>query len=242
LLLPKKFIKVMLLGIIVLSPIVRFLIGEYYKSKGYPDLIVSNGVNFNTLCQLDAFCMGGIIPVLALDTKIKKPVTIFLSTVFIVFGAGLLNFLFSEAGTKYIVDLGYYHYNTNNYQHVWQYETLNLVFAGTLLMLTSMHSQNRFLWIRKIMENKWMVRIGKVSYGMYIYHWLIWVYVFMNIFKPERYYMKLLMFIPYVIGVYLISEISYRLYEVHFIKLKDRFFPPRADGKKETAGRAITSV
>jgi peptidoglycan/LPS O-acetylase OafA/YrhL len=236
---PKRFTKVFLLAIIFLSPIVRFLVGEYYKSKGYPEIIVSNGVNFNTLCQLDAFCMGGIIPVLALDNRIKKPLIIFIGGIVIAAGAGGLNYLFSEPGTNYLVDLGYNHYLIGNYQHVWQYAALNLAFAAVLLALTSTHSRQYFSWLRAAMENRWMVRIGKVSYGMYIYHWLIWVYVFMGVFRAESYLSKALLFIPYVIVVYLLSELSYRIYEVRFIKLKDRFFPTSGGNKKDVSAKSM---
>lgn len=222
---PLRFTKNFLLLIIFISPLLRFFWGEYYINKDLPELVVADGVNFNTICQLDAFCMGGIISVLSLDTRIKKPVRVFKLSLLIVVAAGTLNFLFSPSNLNYLVDLGYYHYFIGNYQHIWHYTLLNILFASLILLLVSAHDQQYFSRFRRTLENKWMVRIGKVSYGMYIYHWLIWIYVFTRIFKPESYWLKALLFIPYLIIVYLIAELSYKLYEIRFIKLKDRFFP-----------------
>jgi peptidoglycan/LPS O-acetylase OafA/YrhL len=225
LLCPKRFIKYFLLAVIFISPIIRFLLGEYYKSKGLPDMTVSNAVNFNTLCQLDAFCVGGIIPVLFLDNRVKKPLRILGMFFMIVLAAGLLNYLFSHSGLGYLTDLGYYHYLINNYQHVWQYTCLNLLFASFILVLVSIHSQKSYPRLRSLLESKWMVQIGKVSYGMYVFHWLVWVYLFNNIFKPGSFLLRISLFIPYLVVVYLLAALSYRLYESRFIKLKDRFFP-----------------
>jgi peptidoglycan/LPS O-acetylase OafA/YrhL len=67
-----------------------------------------------------------------------------------------------------------------------------------------------------------MVRIGKVSYGMYIFHWAILVYFYDRFFHTDNIYLKLVLFIPYVIIVYLFAEVSFRLYESKFLKLKDK--------------------
>ncbi|MHA4808132.1 acyltransferase family protein [Flavitalea flava] len=225
---PKPLIKFLLWAILFISPFLRFLVGEYYKSKGLPSLTIADGVNFNTLCQLDAFCMGGIIPVLSLDKRVKKPWTLFGAMVILALGAGLAGYLLSPSPLPYLLDLGYYHYFTSQYQHIWQYTCLNLVFASLILALVSAYSTHKFPVTRKILENKWMVSIGKVSYGMYLFHWLIWIYLFYDFFRPQTLPYKALLFIPYVFLVYLVSRVSYRFYEAPFIRLKDRFFPPAA--------------
>ncbi|MEI9942607.1 MAG: acyltransferase [Chitinophagaceae bacterium] len=224
---PLRFTKKFLLVIIFLSPFIRFLWGEYYINKNLPELVVSNGVNFNTLCQLDAFCMGGIISVFSLDKRIKKPAPLFVGSLLAVIVFGLINFLTSPSTLNYFEDLGYHHYFTGNYQYIWQYTLLNIFFASLVLFLVSPNNKQYFIGFRRMLENKWMIKIGKVSYGMYIYHWLIWVYLFMKPFNPENYWVKVLLFIPYTIVVYLFSELSYRLFEYRFIKLKDRLFPPK---------------
>jgi peptidoglycan/LPS O-acetylase OafA/YrhL len=235
----KKVSRILLISIIFLSPVVRFLVGEYYKSKGFPAIDVADGVNFNTLCQLDAFCIGGIIPVLSLHTRIKRPSVLLLITVLLLFGTGLVSYISSPSSAPYWKDLGFSHYLIQNYQHVWHYSVLNLVFASFILVLVSSFTRESFSFIKRFLENKWMVRIGRVSYGMYLFHWLIWVYVFTKIVHPETYLMKVALFVPYTIAVYLFSEVSYRLFEVHFINLKDKFFPPSKNKARAVAPHTV---
>ena len=76
-----------------------------------------------------------------------------------------------------------------------------------------------------------MVRIGKVSYGMYLFHWAILVYVYNRFFTTENLGLKILVFIPYVFIVYIVAEISFRLYESRFLKLKDSLFTKKQSKK-----------
>lgn len=237
---PPKLIKGLLLFIVLASPILRYYAGEYYKGLGWSPLAVSDAVNFNTLCQLDAFCLGGLIPVLSLGKKIKRPWTIFFISAVIAVSAGAVNYfssgnepipdtaadipLPSTSLHDYWLDGGYYHYNIGHYQHVWQYTCLNLVFASFILALVGVHGKERFRGVTRLLEKNWLVRIGKVSYGMYIFHWLLYIYVFYDHFHPDHRWKIAALFVPYAIFVYLIAEISFRFYESPFIKLKDRFF------------------
>ena len=219
---PPKFIKYLMVIIIALSPLSRLVLGEYYKSKGLSPDVVADAVYWNTLSHLDAFFMGGIIPVLSLNKKIKKPQLIFFAAIAIAFTAGLINFLTINSGHSYLNDLGYDHGQSKLYQHVWQYTCLNLVFASFILLLVSNYSNRLIAFIRKSFESNWMVRIGKVSYGMYIFHWAILVYFYNRFFHTDNIYFKLVLFIPYVIIVYLFAEVSFRLYESKFLKLKEK--------------------
>jgi peptidoglycan/LPS O-acetylase OafA/YrhL len=219
---PPKLIKYLMVVIVFISPLSRFALGEYYKSKFLSPDVVADAVYWNTLSHLDAFFMGGIIPVLSLNKKIKKPQRIFYAAIIIAFAAGLINFFTVNSGHSYLNDLGYDHGQSELYQHVWQYTCLNLVFASFILLLVSGHSNKLIIFIRKSLERNWMVRIGKVSYGMYIFHWAILVYVFNRFLHTDNIYLKIVLFIPYVVVVYLFAEVSFRLYESKFLKLKEK--------------------
>lgn len=217
-----RFIKNFMVVIIVLSPITRFLLGLYYGSKGLNSMVIADSIYWNTLSHLDAFFIGGIIPVFSLHEKIKKPTYLLTGSLLIALISGLINYLNSNSGAFYFNDLGFNHGSIKNYEHVWHYTVLNIFFASLLLTLVSVHS--RSVSLHKFLENKWMVRIGKVSYGMYVFHWGLLAYV-LNFFSAESNLIKIILFVPYVILVYLIAELSFRVYESHFIKLKDRLFP-----------------
>jgi peptidoglycan/LPS O-acetylase OafA/YrhL len=231
---PKRLIKILLIAIVLFSPLLRFIVGEHYKSLGHSALTVSDAVNFNTLCQLDAFCLGGLIPVLNLDSRLKRPWTMFAVAAGICVAAGILNYSTTIHQAGFVFDWGYYHYGVSHYEYVWQYSCLNFVFAALLLALVSDYGRHRFPRFTGFLENKWMVRMGKVSYGMYIFHWLVYIYLFYGLFKPTDRSTIALLLIPYVLVVYGLSELSYRFFEARFIQWKDRFFPASARSEKKT--------
>ncbi|HWJ91189.1 MAG TPA: acyltransferase [Flavisolibacter sp.] len=220
--LPARLVKWFLVAMIFITPVTRYLLGGYYGARASMP-IAADAVYWNTLSHLDAFFMGGLIPVLSLNRKIKNARALFISTLALVVIAGLANYLSEIAAPPYLSDLGYNHDAVGNYAHVWRYSVLNLCFASFLLLLTDIHRQGSTL-LRRIFENNILVSIGRVSYGMYIFHWLIFVYVMAKIAAPQNIFLKLLFFIPYLAAVYLVAALSYRLYEVRFLRLKDRLF------------------
>jgi peptidoglycan/LPS O-acetylase OafA/YrhL len=228
----KGFIRALLLSIIFLAPFARLLLGEYYKDKGFDPSLVANLVDLHTFSHLDAFCFGGIIPVLSLDTRLKRPVAILGSAATLLAGIGTLNYFTSRSPYSFWQDGGFNHWLINNYQHVWIYSLFNLFSASLILFLVSKHSNGKLPLLRKLLENSWAVKIGRISYGMYLFHWLILVYVFNHLFNMETYRMKLYLFIPYTAAVYGISYLSYRLYEARFIRMKDRLFKYPDTNKK----------
>jgi peptidoglycan/LPS O-acetylase OafA/YrhL len=221
---PPRFIKWLMVVVIVAAPLIRLLLGEYYKIRGMSPDLVANSVYWNTVSHFDAFFLGGIIPVFSLDKKINKPHWLLIGSLVTVLVAGGWNFLNSESGKYYFNDLGYNHGSIYNYEHVWHYTLLNIFFSAIILTLVSRHSAGKFMGMKKFLEHKWMISIGKVSYGMYMFHWGILVYVYAPLFPAKTIVMKLLLFAPYVLVVYLCAQVSYHLYEARFIKLKDVFF------------------
>ena len=228
-----RFIKYLMVVVIALAPFIRLALGEYYKSKGLAPEVVADSIYWNTFSHLDAFFMGGIIPVLSLNTKLKKPQRILGASLVIVIIAGIWNFTHSESGIFYLNDLGYNHGLVNNYEYVWHYTVLNVLFACFLLTLVSRYTQHRLMLLRRLLESKWMVSIGKVSYGMYIYHWGILAYFYARFIPANSLFLKILLFGPYVLLVFLVSALSYRLYESYFIKLKDKWFTNKTNRTKE---------
>ena len=239
---PPKFIKYLMLIIIAISPLTRFFLGEYYKQKGLLPGTVADAVYWNTLSHLDAFFMGGIIPVLSLDKKIKKPQLIFFIALGITIIAGVINFIYTDSGNYYFNDLGFNHGQTQLYEHVWHYTCLNFLFASFILFIVSIHRNKISASIRSALESNWMVRIGKVSYGMYLFHWLILVYVCNRIYTTESTGLKILAFVPYVFIVYLFAELSFRFYESRFLKFKDSIFTKKKPKEKTQVLSSVTDA
>jgi peptidoglycan/LPS O-acetylase OafA/YrhL len=219
-----RYIKWFLILVIVLSPLTRFFLGEYYAMKGVGPAIVADAVYWNTLSHLDAFFIGGLIPVLSLDKKLKNPGTILFASLALALFAGWMDYINGSREYLYLTDLGYKHGQTGYYEHVWHYSCLNLVFFSLILYLVSEHRKQNTGLTNRFFTRKWMIRIGKVSYGMYMFHWAILVYVYSKLFSGAPMLTRLLLFLPYVLTVYLLAELSYRFYESWFIRLKDRWF------------------
>jgi peptidoglycan/LPS O-acetylase OafA/YrhL len=223
--LPVKWLKAFMVVMVVMAPVARYLIAAFHLSNGMHPEAAADAVYWNTLSHLDAFSLGGIIAVFSLHRKWKRPGLLLTIVLMIVMAAGALNFI--NAGTGfYFTDLGYRHNQTVHYEYVWHYSLLNLLFATVILYLTSIHVQQKNL-LQKILGFNWLVRVGKVSYGMYIFHWAVLVYVFNKLVPPTSIWMKAVTFIPYSITVYLLAEVSFRLFETPFLKLKDVLFPSR---------------
>lgn len=236
-----KFIKYLLISLLFLSPVCRYLIGEFYKNKGLTPELTADVVYWNTLSHLDAFCFGGLIPVFNLSKTIKKPMLLLRIILFTGVFAGLINYLFSNSDLPYWDDFGYNHWLIDNYQHVWHYTLINALCAVLILVLVSEQSAKSIPGIRAFLEHPWIVRIGKVSYGMYLFHWIVLTYIFYNTIKPETYLLKLLLFIPYVATVYIVSEISYTFFELRFIKMKDKMFIKK-EIKNNFSGNQVQAV
>jgi peptidoglycan/LPS O-acetylase OafA/YrhL len=237
---PRRFIPIFMVLVIAITPLSRYLLAQYYSHQGFRGEALATIVYWNTLSHLDAFFMGGLIPVLSLDKLIKKPHFVLLGAVALALMAGIWNFATQSQHNFYLTDFGYSFGHTENYVYVWQYSVLDLLFAGLLLVLVSDHCRNVFPRLKKVLENKWFVNVGRVSYGMYIYHWLIWFYLFENWIKPQNVFMKVSLFIPYVALLYLVASVSYKYYEAPFIRLKDHYFPGAgaAAAEKKAPARA----
>ena len=217
-----KFTRNLMIAVIIGGPLIRYFLGVWYQSEGLVDNVVASSVYWNTFSHLDAFFMGGIIPVLSLDKKIKKPQRIFFASLIIVFVAGLINYIYAKTGNPYLTDFGYNHGQTKFYENVWPYTLLNILFASFILLLVSDHKKTFAKSLCNKLETNWVVRIGKVSYGMYVFHWVIVVYFYHHLFHTNNLYLKTALFPLYVLIVYIVSEISFRLYESKFLKLKDK--------------------
>jgi peptidoglycan/LPS O-acetylase OafA/YrhL len=76
------------------------------------------------------------------------------------------------------------------------------------------------------LDNKMMNFLGKISYGMYIYHWII-IYMIidlLNKFELDIMYYNILLYLLTLLVTILISYLSYKYFESYFLKLKSKFY------------------
>lgn len=210
-----KKLRIVLTFIVLLSPVVRYILGEYLLNIGYNPTLTGEIVYAFTFSQFDAFAMGAAIPIFKLEEKIARPGILSLLAVFCVLLIGALNI---NALLK--VDL---HYSWSslglavgeirNYQHVWSYSLINFMFCLVILYLIKSNYKGIF-------NNGLLVSAGKIVYGMYVFHFT----VLLLVMRLENRYINnfLISYVIAIVLVYVIAHISYYNYEKYFLMLKDR--------------------
>ncbi len=165
-----------------------------------------------TFTRIDGLCIGSAV---ALLLRINKN---FLSnyTALIIAGLAILNlafyFLNDEKKFPYLAFIGY--------------TTFAIVF-GILVYEAVIGKTNL---INKILGNGVLKLLGKVSYGFYIFHWPLYLYLApylnsffeRNGFSPDN-IVHMLSSVCATVAAFLVSLISYKYYESYFLKLKEKF-------------------
>ena len=201
---PKWLIAI--LGIALISVIVlRYIVWEF-KIENFAYF------NFYTFSRIDGICIGSM---LALIVRINKNFIGTYQTI-IVIGLALFNFLFFFLNRSKSYSLPYL--------AIAGYTTFAVILA--ILVYEAILQKNR--WINFIFTNRILIFFGKLSYGLYVYHWPI----YLILQKPIGiFFRKSFPFLPHAISVsialsviaVIISWASYHSYEKYFINMKKKF-------------------
>jgi peptidoglycan/LPS O-acetylase OafA/YrhL len=211
-------LKVILIGIILGAPIVRFVLGEMMAARGYEGHYLGETVYRFTLGQWDGFAFGALIPVFGLKVTRQKAGMWWLIVFAVLIVLGLFNGLLSGAS---ITSLGYKIASLVNYQHVWSYTLFDLLFFLSIAYVVGYPASQKNVVIRSL-ESNWLVYAGKISYGLYVYHWIIWM-AFNKYVRPY-FPFDILGFAVYLIICVAVATVSFYLFEKPILSFKDRFF------------------
>jgi peptidoglycan/LPS O-acetylase OafA/YrhL len=111
--------------------------------------------------------------------------------------------------------------------------------SSLFFVLKAAENSFHFDWINTLLSHKKVLYIGRISYGLYVYHIIVIYYFTPYVFDPFwtrinfesfgklailQYHSWLLKLPLYTAITILISELSYRYFESPILKLKDRFF------------------
>lgn len=212
-----KSLRVVLIAIMIGAPITRYLVGEYLIAEGRiaPEFIGEVVYRF-TLGQWDSFAFGAAIPLFRLDTVVKRSGLLLASATGILVLVGVLNYLSLQEINPHVgvTSLGYPIGSMLNAQHIWSYTLLGI--ASTALIIYTVKSRHL-----PVFDNRVMVFFGKLSYGLYVYHWFLKGFYgkYLEPRVPEPFG-----FIIYLLLCIAVSYASYRLVEQPLLSLKDRFF------------------
>ena len=210
--LSSRNIKVFIISLIVICPLVRYALGEYLVSHtSFDEMRIGEAIYGFTLSHFDAFAIGGsiaIFPFNWLKTRIK-----IVLLMFSLFGSVLLLLnQYSISGNT--IDLGWTSLgiplaSLHNYQHVWSYTLVNVLFFLIIMLIIQTRYQGIFNWTP-------FVSMGKVVYGTYIFHFallLVLTRVAGGLWFP-------LLFAISLAGSCGIGFLSYYFFEKRFLKYK----------------------
>lgn len=209
---PVEKLKQALIFTIIFSVMMRLLFLNYVTHQQFPILNPDPTIVVYVLptSHFDAFAIGGFF---ALFVKNKKIIfTFILIAAFL--ATGFITHKFST-GHYFFWGMGYPSFMTDSYKSVWGYSFANLIFAFILLNI------RQGIFFPHIFNNKAIDYLGKISYGLYVYHYAILHFMDkLSLQRPVYILLSLMLTI-------LISSLSYELIEKKALLLKDKFFPIR---------------
>ena len=218
-LLPPKAFKLAIAAILLLSPAIRLALLVGLGHAGHDAAYSGKLAYVLPLAQFDAFAAGASIPLWGLS-RLRHAGALFLAVLGLTAASGLTNAMVSHflRGGADIWAFGYPMFMVEGYQVVWGYSLLNLVSAlGIICTLQG-------LLPSRALETPALVRIGKVSYGIYVYHLpilLLGQWCFLRFGFHWNQLSRALFFLVYLAVVLAVAEASFRWLEAPFLRLKD---------------------
>ena len=233
-LIPKKHLKKIFLALIVLGPALRFVVLLAYRAhlvSWFREEVVW-GLYAFPLSHIDAFAIGAYIS----QHSIPKAKLQFYG---LLVAVPILGFAAQYASTGSFgmwQDFGYPFSMPKAYQYIWGYSLLNYWFAVTIYAVAREGLFNRFL------ETKPLRYLGKISYGLYVYHLAIIWFVgrIRDVIEMQEPTAKFLTaVISFVVSI-AVASLSYFALEKPILNLKDKYFALKPSEPKE--GRSIETA
>ncbi|MBK7317582.1 acyltransferase [Candidatus Villigracilis affinis] len=216
-LVPRGKFKQLCLTAIGLGFLFRLGITLIYRAEAFSFLLndPQQAVNVLPFSHLDAFAFGAYIS----RFEIPRPRLQLLLLAIFVPALGLLTDFLSK-GVVVASSLGYDLPMTGFYKEVWGYTLLNYLFAVLIYCVA------RTDFLTGILDGALLRYLGKISYGLYVYHYGI-IALAVAIFREYELPYSVRspqMFIVTMGATVLIATLSFYLLEKPIIDLKDRLF------------------
>jgi peptidoglycan/LPS O-acetylase OafA/YrhL len=165
--------------------------------------------------HLDAFALGAYIS----RYKVWRAREQFVLFAFLVPALGYTTTYFATGNIGLISALGYDLPLSFGYQFIWAPTVLNYFFALLIYCVAYQRILTQFL------DLSWLRYIGKISYGMYVYHFPV-LWLIANLLEERM--QERIIYWAYVgisfFATVLLASLSFYLLEKPLLNLKDRFF------------------
>ena len=217
--LPPQAFRFLVGAILLLTPLIRFLVFQHLIQQGFDGHYAGKAAYVLPFTQFDAFAAGAAIALWNLE-QMRFAGRWFLMTLAAVAAAGLgvLTSSYFDGTGAFVGSLGYSMYLLHGYEYVWGYSLLNILsMLGIVCAL-------RGVGPMRLLEARILVWIGKISYGVYVYHLPL---LLLGEFLMERYGIGIhglarpAFFAAWMGTVILVSNVSFRWLETPFLKFKN---------------------
>lgn len=209
LLYPLGRLKSLIVACILLAPIFRAALG-YFLVQHPNEALTSVGrvIYCLPLSHFDAFAWGALLNFVRLPTHHRvTQYTMLLLALFI--AAGVANCYLRPSPIPFLSSLGYPLHGAGNGQYIWSYTLANALFAALLAWIITLERDSIYTTLRKILYTPVLLWIGKISYGIYLFHWVIMNGIFMLTHTknpPLDFLATLILTTLFASGVYLLIE------------------------------------
>lgn len=224
--LTSKNLKRTFISIIVVVQILRAVV--YFYLTAQPDIpqdAVIYMLHRNFFFQADSLAMGGLLATLNLNTvKNAKTKFYILLLVFLIVNIAISVSATIKEQVHYRAIIDTHQYLRYGYQIVYMYFLVNVMFA--YMIICSIQGKPVAKWL---FENRLIVFLGKISYSMYVWQFVVIFSVALLIaqVKPNfnlrgSFQKEAVMLVIIMSACIAVGYLSYRLIELPFLKLKDR--------------------
>jgi peptidoglycan/LPS O-acetylase OafA/YrhL len=215
-LLPLRGRRILVGLLLVLCPVVRALTAQVASGVLNDSYYVGQAVYSFTFSQMDAFAAGAAL-VFFRDRLTGKSVAGFALLTALGLTGGQAASLMSRGRWMLDSSLGYEINMLRAGQYIWGYTLINLWSAALILLATEKAA------VARLLSHPACVFLGKISYGMYVFHLLVQQQV-LAVLGRRHSLGNLAVFIVYMGVLSAVCWLSYRCYESYFLTRKDGRF------------------
>ncbi|MEW5940259.1 MAG: acyltransferase [Chloroflexota bacterium] len=219
---PQKHLKKLFVGAIIAGTLFRLGVTALYK-YGDPTFLYSDMsvvIYVLPFSYLDAFGLGAYIA----RFDIPKARWQFLALLILLPVVGFATTYFSTGDFGVSTAFGFAYPLDKDLKQVWGYSYLSYL---CVLLIYLVAREKFFL---RFLENKFVSYLGRISYGLYVYHFaIVWFVARIRDLSIPVPIAKPLTLVISAILTYAVASLSYKYFEKPILDLKERYFPLRTD-------------
>ena len=226
-LIPFRNLKAAFWSVLLLAPLFRLFVLWFYQTQSYAILgDMNRAVYALPFSHFDAFACGALLNLIPKIPKAKLQFFILLPLFPL---GGMLADYLAVGQWNIEAGFGWQLLLPHAYKSVWGYSALNYLF---MLLIYGVAREN---WFLRFLDHPWMRYLGRISYGLYVYHYATYYMMTQIIFPTVNQFTGAL--ITFVVTV-AIASVSFRFFEKPIDNLKERWFAVDTQQRFQPDGEA----